>query len=183
MNVKILLLMLLPLGLVGCASNPPIGSSAQIEASPPLAEVLQGIDGHKGEEVQWGGTITGVENKPNETWVEIVSRELKSSGRPKAGDQSEGRFIAKIKGFLEPEIYQKGRAVTVLGQLEGSLSGKIGEQAYVFPIVIGDEIKLWPVQQANPRSVNWGWSYYGRHWGLHSRHLYPYWGPRYRYRH
>ncbi len=185
MNIRILLWILLPLGLLGCASNPPIGSSEQIEASPSIVTVLQDIDAHSGEAVQWGGTIASIENKQGETWLEIVSRDLKASGKPKRSDKTGGRFIVKADEFLEPEIYQKGRAVTVLGSLSGSQAGLIGEQPYLFPVVTSEEIKLWPEYQDNPRQINYGWSYYGRHWGLHSRHFYPYsyWGPRYRYRH
>lgn len=180
MNVRKLLLAILPLLLVGCASNSAMHAT-QTEENTPIAIVLADIDAHKGKQVRWGGTIASAKNKQGETWLEIVSRDLRASGKPTRSDKSAGRFIVKVAEFLEPEIYQQGRAVTVTGELVGSESGTIGEQSYVFPVVRSDKVRLWPKYQVNSRRMNWGWSYYGGHWGMHSRHFHPFFGPMHPY--
>lgn len=173
-----LLLAILPLFLIGCASTSPLES---IEHNTPIEEVLQNSESHQGEEVRWGGTIASVKNKQGETWIEIVSRDLKSNGRPKRGDTSGGRFIAKVVGFLEPEIYKKGRMVTVQGEVSGSEAGFIGTHAYTFPVVKSTKAHLWPAQQANLRPIDFGWSLYGSRWGVHSRQAWPFFRPRHPY--
>ncbi len=178
MIVRILLLTILPLLLVGCAGKQPMAS---IEQNTPITEVLQDINAHQGEQVMWGGTIAAIENKQGETWLEIVSRDLKSSGRPKRSDTTGGRFIAKITTFLEPEIYHNGRAVTVVGRLTGSQAGFIGEHGYVFPVVTSGEVQLWPENQNNQRAICCGGSSFDWRWGMHSRHFHYFTGPRYPY--
>ena len=42
----------------------------------------------------WGGTIASVENRKDETWLEIVARELGSSGRPRETDRSREHHCA-----------------------------------------------------------------------------------------
>ena len=183
MSLKRLLLITV-LFLTGCASNLPVELTTPIEGSPQVSEVLQNFDVHKGELVRWGGSIASVENKEDETWVEIVSRDLNRSGRPKSSDQTDGRFLAKVSEFLDPEIYKKGRLVTVYGELAGSQDGKIGEQTYTFPVVNSKKAYMWaeyrdpPPHHIHRRYYDPFWDPY---WIYHRRLNYYYGIPRYRY--
>ena len=47
--------------------------------------------------VRWGGAIASVENRRDETWIEIVERPLNT-------DKSAGRFLARVDGFLDPAV-------------------------------------------------------------------------------
>ena len=73
------------------------------------------------------------------------------------------------QGYLEAEIFAKGRMITGGGTVVGTQSGKIGEVEYEFPVIEVEELKLWDTQDyAYP-------SYYGPYmpgWGIYS--YYPY---------
>ena len=134
------------LALGGCASavpavDGPTLSVAEARAAVP-AEPL---------EVRWGGTIAAVHNTAEGTTeLEIVSRPLRAGGRPRTGDTTDGRFLAEIDAFLDPEIVKSGRDVTVTGRVAGRREGKIGETPYVYPVVEVDGYRYWKpeVQQA-----------------------------------
>ena len=131
--------------------------------------------------VRWGGEITRVENRAEETLVEIVQHELSSNGRPRSSNHSEGRFIARIPGFLDPAIYAEGRQLTVAGSVESTLARQIGEHPYTFPVVAVDRYQLW--QQRNERDVVFYPFFYGYydHFGFNSG--FPHLRHRYRHRH
>lgn len=138
-----LCLPLLLLLLCGCATRVPeaIGEAPPEDLS--LAEVRRNITAYIGKRVRWGGTIAAVENRPNETWIYVVARPLDSGGRPRTTDESQGRFTARVDGFLDPAVYSTGREVTVAGAVEGSATRPIGEYPYTYVVVKADNVKLW----------------------------------------
>ena len=144
--MKILAIIAVVLMLFGCAALEPLPVSKIPVANVSVAEVR--ADGARfiGAEVRWGGTISRVENKATETWIEIVSRQLRSSGQPLVAGSSSGRFIASFQGFFDPEVYKKGLQLTVLGPITGQTKRSIGEHDYSFPIVSATASYLWPVE-------------------------------------
>jgi outer membrane lipoprotein len=134
--------------------------------------------------VRWGGTIAQVSNRADDvTVVEIVSRPLYSGGRPIHDDRTDGRFLAEINEFLDPEIVKVGRDMTVVGRLSRRQAGTVGESSYLFPVVEVDTYRYWKqVVPVQPRSFpHWNTYPYGRYYD-------PFWDdwpfyPRYRPRH
>ncbi len=132
--------------LAGCAAGPgfsiPEGGRNiqpdEASAQPELAENAR---------VVWGGVIASIENLADETRLEVIAYPLASgSQRPKTTGATKGRFLIVHKGYLEPLDYAKGRKVTVAGTVQGTETGKIGEAQYRYPVLVPDEIHLWPVQ-------------------------------------
>lgn len=179
MTTKNLLLItaVLLTGLIsGCASNLPVEITTPITGSPLISEVLQATEIYQGKSVRWGGSIASIENKKDETWIEIVSRELNRNGRPKKSvNKTAGRFLAKVDQFLDPEIYIKGRLITIVGELAGSQGGKIGDQPYKFPIVHSKTAYLWTEYPDPPRYPHYGRPYYDPYWD-------PYWSRHWHHR-
>ncbi len=130
--------------LFGCAAQAPVPYSKIPVARVSVAEVRADVSRFIGTEVRWGGEITQVENKPDETWVEIVSRQLRASGQPREAGGSGGRFIASFQGFFDPVVYKKGLQLTVLGSIKGQTKRPIGEHEYSFPLVSVTASYLWP---------------------------------------
>jgi outer membrane lipoprotein len=125
-----------------CASAPkPVGEA--IKGSPGVAEALAQPARFQGERVRWGGVIVAVENQADATLVEVVARELDERGKPASGEASAGRFIARIKGFLDPEVYARGRRFTVSGTLDEPVTRTIGSYPYRYPVVNVDRHHLW----------------------------------------
>jgi len=140
-----LLVRLVPILLAtGCASNVPRAIQEAPAGNPTVGEVRDDIDPYQGVRVRWGGTIASVENRENETWIEVVATELGRYGRPKGSDYAFGRFIVRIEGFLDPQIYAEGRELTVAGEVESRLVRPIGEHPYTYPLVRASTYYLWP---------------------------------------
>jgi outer membrane lipoprotein len=152
--------LILIISLTGCASDIPPEIKTAPQNSPTVSMARADSGRFVGDLVRWGGVIAKVENRQNQTWIEIVARELDSSGRPRDGDFSPGRFIAVLPGFLDPAVYAKARAITVSGILEGSINQLIGQHSYSYLKVLADSHVLWkPIPRNN--SYNYGYPYSG----------------------
>jgi outer membrane lipoprotein len=97
--------------------------------------------------VRWGGVV--LETRPEEdfTCFEILSRQLSKSMRPTYSDQDGGRFIACKPGFYDPEVFEKGREVTLTGEIIYMDTRKVGEYDYRYPVIDIEFMSLWPVRR------------------------------------
>lgn len=166
-------------GLSGCASTQSESldsgqaivaasiSDVQADERLPLLDVnqdLPGADTVDADAVRWGGTITRIDNLAGgRTLLEIVSRPLRGNGRPVHNDKSDGRFVAYIDKFLDPEIVVTGRDITVVGTLVARQSGSIGETQYVFPVIAAQDVNYWKKQVAVQQRHFPHWNSYHRH--------------------
>jgi outer membrane lipoprotein len=136
--------------LVGCAASNTYDPIRDADfKGPSLQAVRAGVDpdAFKSARVRWGGVIAKIENHRAETWLEIVEHPLERSGRPRDVSASEGRFIARITGFLDPTIYAAGRQITVIGTLTDEIQRTIGEYPYQFPVIAVEQYQLWEQRQ------------------------------------
>jgi len=128
----------------------------------------------RGATVRWGGHIVGVQNSANETLVEVMSRRLDGDGEPLEEDASEGRFLVKLKGFVDPATFAVGRALTVRGTIDGVIERAIGDYPYRYVVVKADRVYLWPPR---PRYAPYPYVYYPYYYDpLWWDPWYP-WGP------
>ena len=100
-------LMLSTLLLTGCSTIPePINTSD--DTSLRTQGVANNPEQFVGQQARWGGvmlTFATAKTTPLSKW----SAPLKSWGRPTAGDDSDGRFLALIDGFIDPAVYEQAR--------------------------------------------------------------------------
>ena len=129
--------------LTGCASTIPEMIRQPIADSPTFQEATAAPERYVGQAVRWGGVIINTENREQETWLEISVRQLYRKGRPIESDQSAGRFLARVNGFLDPSVYTTGRQVTVNGIIEGVESRKIGDYPYTYILIKTNLVYLW----------------------------------------
>jgi outer membrane lipoprotein len=94
--------------------------------------------------VRWGGEIVQTQPREQQTCFFVLAEPLDSQARPKSGEESLGRFVACRQGFYDPEVFAKGREITVTGTLAGTTQHKIGEFDYTYPKVEADNVYLWP---------------------------------------
>lgn len=128
----------------GCASNIPEGIRQAPPAAVSPAEARADPERVAGVAVRWGGTIAGVENRRDETWIEVVARPLSRDGSPLERQAPQlGRFLARLPGFLDPAVYEDGRELTVRGHFEGVETRNIGEYPYRYPVVRVQQHVLW----------------------------------------
>lgn len=165
--------------LSGCATQAPAPIAEAPPHNPSISQVRAQPNDYQGIQARWGGTIAAVENREQETRLLIVGWPLDDKGEPQVSTTSQGRFMAKINGFLDPAVYSTGRLVTVVGTIVGSESRKIGSYSYLYPVIAAEHYYLWPRQAARYRGY---YSCYDPFWWYgppFSRFGYGYFGYRY----
>jgi outer membrane lipoprotein len=129
---------------VGCASY-PVEKKYRQEAVVGLTVPMVQVDAQKytGKVVIWGGTTVKVVNDSSGSRLTIMETPLDADGYPLNTAYSRGRFIAYSSMFLDPEIYRKGRKVTLAGEITGVTTQKLGEGTYNYPQVMVNELRYW----------------------------------------
>jgi len=171
-----LLLILFLLLLASCAHPISKGLRNQVDPALSFNQIQQSPDNFVGKKVVWGGAIVATRNLKDVTEIEVVEKNLDYLGYPSSSNESQGRFLFRKQGYLEAEIFAKGRMITGGGTVVGIKSGKIGEVEYEFPVIEIEEIKLWdaPDYRYPP--------YYGPYipgWGIYSYYPYSTFNPYY----
>jgi outer membrane lipoprotein len=136
--------------LVGCATAPPVYDPIQDGnfQGPTLAAARAQPEAYLQTRVRWGGAVARVDNRREETWLEIVEQPLGNNGRPTRADASAGRFLARVPGFLDPAIYAAGRSITVVGLLTSTTPGQVGDYRTTYLVVTVEFHRLWPERRA-----------------------------------
>ena len=160
--------------LGGCATIPKPLEGNYTNLS--TANAQQGDAG--GTPVRWGGEIIKTEPGPQQTCFFILSRPLNKQARPESGTdgQDKGRFVACRAGFYDPQVFTRGRNLTVTGTLHGTVSQKVGKYDYAYPLVEANVVYLWPKR---PIAVGYRGGIYNPYWGSGWAPGYysaPYWG-------
>ena len=151
------------MGLFGCAHSISEDLRKDLDLTLTFERLLESPEEFIGKRVMFGGVIVETRALPQGTEVEVVQKEIDFRGYPEMGNKTGGRFIFINKGFLEPEIYSKGRGITGVGKIKGIQISKVGERPYEFPVIEAEELKLLDkVVERNPYFYT------------------PYWDPWYR---
>jgi len=146
------------LALSGCASQLPESIRGDGSKLTTYTQVQAASVETIGEQVRWGGVIAEVRNGENASELEVVGFRTRSAGRPEVNDDSYGRFRVIVNGFVDPEVYAKGRLITVLGTYTGIERGTIGEYNFDFPVVRASGMELW--RETQPRASDWRFDVY-----------------------
>lgn len=147
MRYAISLFILLAL-VSACARNPVMDiSNVDVHIKPENA-VADPV-ATRGHKIRWGGIIISSTNLKDTTQLEILSYPLDRAGAPNQNAKASARFIALKNGYLESVDYAAGRAVTVIGTLEETRVGAVGEAKYTYPVVAIEQLHLWPKDNNN----------------------------------
>ena len=141
-------------GCAGVISDPVV---KQVNQRASLEAVKIQPETFDGDMILWTGQIVRTDNLKEGTRMEIVQKPAAINRRPRVTDTTEGRFLAFTDEYLDPAIYEKGREVTVAGRLDGQKTLPIGETEYIYPLVLVQELHLWPVRppRVYVRSNHW----------------------------
>jgi outer membrane lipoprotein len=172
--MKIYLIIIL--AIITSVSCSPLSKETmkQVDQTLTLKDILKNTtDQYKGKMVLWGGVIVETINRPDETVIIVTQTTLDYEKRPINLDQSEGRFIVKKIGFLDPAIYATGRTITVAGEVSGKEDLPLGEIRYVYPVVTAAQLVLWERHEypsyyynpwySEPYPLWWPYPYYYHH--------------------
>lgn len=161
------------LALSGCATS-PVSRELRKQAKPlTLAQVVANPGACKGSVVIWSGQILDTVNGTNGGSIYVLKLPLDAQGRPERHGVSSGRFIARNRGFADPEIFRKGQLVTVAGIVAGVETEPLQKMQYPYPVIDAEEFHL---LRRGPYSYYY---YYYPYWGWHGPGWYgPGWGWR-----
>ena len=144
----------------------------------PLAEVKQDPGQFKGKLFILGGIIVNTKVTDEGSLIEAIYVKVDSRGYLESG--TDGRFLAlypKEGGMLDPQIYHKGRRITLAADFAGTRQGKIDETKYVYPFFVIKDLYLW-----EERAYYYPQPYYYPYpYGYWWDNPYPYWWPSWRY--
>jgi outer membrane lipoprotein len=145
------------------------------QALPPLPfpEIVASAAKYIDKTGTFGGSVLEVTNGNGQTQLEALQVPLGVGQKPKDKDLSQGRLILIYAGFLDPEIYTKGRLVTVSGKLLGSSATESGDKPYPYLRIEVTELHLWPIAQPiQPEPYYWEpfWYPYPWPWWRYSPH-------------
>lgn len=109
------------------------------ELSPAQAQA----SGNTTVPVRWGGTLLSTSNDNGIACLEVLARPLDSSGRPERTREDLGRFLACQPGYLDPQSYQAGRVLTVIGYVTGVEQRKLGQGQLRYAKLKTEQVYLW----------------------------------------
>lgn len=145
------------------ASGSPALTYVQVKAAP---------ESYTGQPVTFGGKVLGARRLKEGTRIEILQLPLRSSSQPTMDlSQSQGRFVALQKQFLDPATVPPGTFITVTGEMAGSVTLPLDETEYTYPLVRINNLRVWTEDEedsAHVRSRIRPSPYWGPYWS-------PYW--------
>jgi outer membrane lipoprotein len=160
--MKRFLLILLILSLCSCAPVIRKDLIEQGSLNVPLKSMQENPSQYTGRLYILGGLIVKTKFVPEGSLVEAVYVPVDSRGSLQDYKYAAGRFLAlfpKAAGSLEPEIYKKGRKITIAGEFAGTRTGKIDEADYIYPLFNIKEIHLWEEERPYGYPPSWYYPY------------------------
>lgn len=170
---RFIVIVILSMFLLSCAHAISKKHRTVAVKDVPFRIAKANIEKYKGSIFIWGGFIAAVRNTEEGDYLEIVHNPTDKYGYVLDTDVSDGRFLALSKDELDPLIYERGRVLTVAGELIGEKKVKTRkDKEYVYPVIEIRELRLWKEEPLLYWDYYW-WHYWPdcRLWGC-----YPY-GP------
>jgi outer membrane lipoprotein len=138
----LIVLLIAGLTLQGCTViSPKMMADALTDVS--FTELSQNADTYRGQTVILGGHVIEVRNEARQTIIVVLQTPLGSGQEPLPPDRSEGRFMLQHDGFLDPEVFAKGRTLTAAGEVTGVIREMIDHEPYDYILLASREIHLW----------------------------------------
>jgi outer membrane lipoprotein len=171
MGLSILALLVL---LAGCAST----QEAEDTQALTFLQVKAAPDSFQGQSTVFGGRVLSARRQKDGTKIEILQLPLDRSKRPGYDlTQSQGRFIAIYREFLDPATIPPGTRVTVTGEVSGSITQPLDETDYTYPVLEINRVHVWPGSEyvaPRIRPYMGPGPYWGPYWSPYW-HPWPYW--------
>ena len=131
---------------ISCTSREyviPEPIASQIDSSLTFDELRASPTSHIGKVVVLGGEVLNAKRLPEGTSMEILQVPLDGSEPTMAVQQSQGRFLAVQKEFLDPATLSGRPRVTIVGEVTGAKTQRLDESEYTYPILAVKHMKVW----------------------------------------
>lgn len=136
---------------VACSSVISSNTRSLADTGIAYAEMAANPAAYVGKTMLVGGTIIHATNLQDGTRLEILQFPLGSRDRPRTDRVSGGRFLVLTPEYLETAIYRQGRAITLVGDVQGERDLPLGETTYHYPLLTPRELYLWSEDYDVPR--------------------------------
>ncbi|QLB13170.1 outer membrane lipoprotein [Bisgaardia hudsonensis] len=139
---KIIILCLLSLGITGCISAPKGLEREQFQIQD-IQEIQNDDYLCQCKKARLAGKVLNAIALKDKMKIEILSYPVsRFSAKPAIYSVPNGRFIAYINGFVDPEIL-KDQYMSFSGVLVKTEQGKIDQANYLYPVLKVDNYKRW----------------------------------------
>ena len=138
---------------------------ARVDPSLTFREVLQNPTAYKGKNVVLGGEIIQIlPQRDGMTLIEVLQWPLDRGDEPKRTLTFQGKFLVLVSGNLDLSLYQKGKKITVAGEIQGETKGKeieqLTEKDYDYPLLASKQLHAWrdylyPYSTPPPPDLPW----------------------------
>ncbi|MDT0594865.1 Slp family lipoprotein [Glaciecola petra] len=150
------LLITIAVVLTGCTGAPNAIKVDPFTNLTTFAEATLDKDNETlGTQARWAGKIATVRNNGDISEIEIVLFPSRETGKPQTSDISIGRFKAIVPLYVDPNLYARGRLITVLGEVANPTKGQIGEHEYTYQTLNAKGVYLWKdIKRINTDPLN-----------------------------
>ena len=130
--------------LAGCATA--LSREAMALASPAVQPdaVLANPQGFIGHTLLVTGPILRLENRQDDTFLEVLGYPTTARGFPDTSEPALGRFLLRYPGYLDGMIYRPGRSIAAAGRVVGEQNAAGGEITPREPLLQTLELALLP---------------------------------------
>jgi outer membrane lipoprotein len=129
-----------------CSSQRVIPESLEplVDRTVNFRELVSAPESHQGKIVVLGGIVLKAKRLKEGTQIELLQVPLDRGERPFLDrQQSQGRFLALQREFLDPATIVEGSAMTVVGEVSGAKTDYLDDVEYRYPVVIVKHLHPW----------------------------------------
>lgn len=145
----------------------------QVNEKLSYEQIKDSPETYRGQIVVWGGEVLSSVREGDRTKIEVLQMPLNKNQIPESSKaSSQGRFLAldSRQEIIDPEIFEKGSKVTVIGEIEGKSSTSSDLVSSESPVLVIRDMTLW----SNDSMLYPVRPYYG-HGGYYGYRPYIFW--------
>jgi outer membrane lipoprotein len=134
---------------VACSSQRVIPEELEplVDRAVPFHEVAAAPDSYQGKIVVFGGEVLKAKRLKDGTQIELLQLPLDKGERPILDrQQSQGRFLAIQREFLDPATIVQGTHMTIVGELTKAQVEHLDDVEYRYPVLIVQHLHAWPAR-------------------------------------
>jgi outer membrane lipoprotein len=157
-------ILLLAGAISSCASTEriiPEPLEAQVDKSVTFEQLRESPDSFRGKVVVFGGEVLKAKRLKEGTQLEVLQLPLEDWQPMSPRNESQGRFLAIQKEFLDPATVTDETRVTVVGEVVGVTTQHLDEMEYRYPTVEVKYLKVWEPRMVYQRPSGPRWGIYG----------------------
>lgn len=116
----------------------------QIDPALTFSQVIHHPESYQGKMLVLGGEVLSAKRLVEGTRLEVLQLPLDDYQQPVATrTDSQGRFIAVEKAFLDPAMFPPNTQVTIVGEVTGREAAKLDDMDYQYPTVVIKNLHIW----------------------------------------